>query len=594
MFRQWPCRGACYLDNAQSAPLLAAKASLVAFMLIVSPMSSASEKCPSSYGFIDSPGGKARLELCSPYLAQLMEMVKVIREEQLRQDKENGDFDRKLDRLFAAVNDVGKRINPKRQDALLRNVVRELKESRIVGKEQENHVIATLADGFDGLRARLGSEALSESATQDKVDAALDGPMGDAIANLDFSGAQRLLEDIKAQLQAIGNQVGKVNQRTEEMHEWLREQRTDVKSVVDALLSVDVSKLNWFIRANVSPKVIEESFRQKVGSSDVTVARRFFENTIDSSEAMAWFDAVLAAGVDPDMTVPSDYYGREGILLQAMRAGNMRAMKILLDRGASPHAYQDLFLTRYPETRFLFPLSFIADDSHLTLDDKKELVHACMDGGAVVPRVFPPKDKSSWSSLMFEAKKIQDEVAPRLGLSLPASPTLCEQPEGPVCKEAFHKTGLNWCAIIQSFPKKLSYSKKGDGSFSPVYDIDLMYVLNIARDEAYFLGLTEENTGSEYVLVEISKDGSNWTILRLMEPESGMGLCKKDGNGYQPDFCWRKVRLHRLAGTDQMRSDDVWGGTWDMYAGTCRLASPETKVGASGAQARSNDLDRMP
>jgi len=32
----------------------------------------------------------------------------------------------------------------------------------------------------------------------------------------------------------------------------------------------------------------------------------------------------------------------------------------------------------------------------------------------------------------------------------------------------------------------------------------------------------------DYVVVEVSKDASSWTVLRMMSPDSGMGLCKKE------------------------------------------------------------------
>ncbi len=96
--------------------------------------------------------------------------------------------------------------------------------------------------------------------------------------------------------------------------------RIDVATVAGALGSADVSALKGFTAAALPAASIEEALRQRSGDGKSTIARRFFENSTRSAEAVAWFDAALAAGVDPNMTVPSDYYVQEGVLLEAMRA----------------------------------------------------------------------------------------------------------------------------------------------------------------------------------------------------------------------------------------------------------------------------------
>ena len=83
----------------------------------------------------------------------------------------------------------------------------------------------------------------------------------------------------------------------------------------------------------------------------------------------------------------------------------------------------------------------------------------------------------------------------------------------------------------------------------------------------YFLGLTKE-IGYDYVLVEVSKDASSWTVLKFMSPESGMGLCKKEADGFQAEECWRRISLSRVAGKDEMRFAD-WGISWKVSNDDC-------------------------
>jgi Caspase domain len=344
----------------------------------------------------------------------------------------------------------------------------------------------------------------------------------------------------------------------------------DVNGVKNAVMSVDIEVLKLLNTAKIQPSVIEEAFRQKAASDGTTVARRFFENSSKSPEALRWFDSALANGVDPNFTVPNDYYESLGVLLEAMRAANVPAMKTLLQRGASPHAYQNLFLTRYPLTRFLYPLRFIADDDRLSLEEKRDLTSAFIKAGAVVPKVIDP-GQSGWPSVMYEAKSLRDDDGSKLNSTLAPSQPLCNQPENPICKHA----GSDWCAAIAKMPNKLAFNFKNPsgGSSSPVYDVTLTNLLHIQGNKAYFLGLTRHIT-YDYVLVEVSKDASSWTVLRYMPPEAGMGLCKKDDDGYQSDYCWRRIPIRRVAGSDEMRFDE-FRLSWQLSREDCSSLFPK-------------------
>src|SRR5579859_3700452 len=155
-----------------------------------------------------------------------------------------------------------------------------------------------------------------------------------------------------------------------------RQLRPDMSAVLGALSSADASALRNLTAASMPAATIEEALRQRSGDGKSSIARRFFENSIRAADAVAWFDAALGAGVDPNLTIPTEYYEQEGILHEAMRAGNLSATKALLRRGASPHAYQNLFLTTSPQVRFLFPLRFVADDDRLTLTEKQDIARA--------------------------------------------------------------------------------------------------------------------------------------------------------------------------------------------------------------------------
>jgi hypothetical protein len=251
------------------------------------------------------------------------------------------------------------------------------------------------------------------------------------------------------------------------------------------------------------------------------------------------------------------------MLNEAVRAGNVSATKMLLASGASPHAYQDLHLTSYATTRFMFPLQGIASDEHLQLRTKQELAKAFMAAGVVIPRVIVKGD--SYMSVMFSAKQQMEQAGSTLGVALTPSPTLCEQTRTPICRNASAKSGVDWCAAIAAMPRKLTYTSYG--TETPLYDIELRYLLSIDGGDAYFLGYLK-SYGPEYVLVQVSRDASSWKVLRFMEPESAMGLCRKDDDGYQPTACWREVDLVRQGTSNVMRLASL-GVTWAIVQDPC-------------------------
>ncbi len=338
--------------------------------------------------------------------------------------------------------------------------------------------------------------------------------------------------------------------------------RMTVPNLSAALASADVTFLKNALAAGTKPMVIEQALRQR-SPDGKTAAQAFFESAGSSKDAMGWFKTELAAGLDPNMTVPDDYYGQSGLLNAAMRAGNVGAIELLLKNGASPHAYQDLFLTRYDEPRFLFPLQYIASDDRLDLTQKQELAKAFLDAGVVVPQPAP-ETLHNRDLPVRQAEEIQEKTATALGMKLPLSPECCRRP-GPVCMAASKRTGEDWCALVAKMPTQLEVG--ADATMRPVWDVRLRYLMSIESNKAYFLGSTQSVGEASYVLVEVSKDSSSWTILRFMEPESGMGLCKKDDkddNAPRADYCWRRIPLHRVAGTDEMRFDE-WGVSWKLH-----------------------------
>jgi len=73
--------------------------------------------------------------------------------------------------------------------------------------------------------------------------------------------------------------------------------------------------------------------------------------------------------------------------------------------------------------------------------------------------------------------------------------------------------------------------------------------------------------------VEVSKDASKLDNPASDAAGGGNGLCKKDDSGFQPEECWRRIALQRVAGTDEMRFAD-WGLSWKISKDSCASMRP--------------------
>jgi hypothetical protein len=506
-------------------------------------------------GLVQLPANiNGRLTICSALAAQVPALVRQLEaitkafEGQQRQLAE-------MSRLIRGVNSVGQNIGAERQSELLRNLFAQLQVSQRVGTDQADKLMAALADEFERLRDEMLA-GLTNRNSSERVRAAFDGALGDSIAQLDFRDAEKQLSDIRGQLQTIGTQVAEVNQRAAGIQATLDQQRMELPRVSGALAAADVGTLQALTAGGLPNAVLEEAFRSLQADGKTTVARRFFENATTPA-AIAWFDAALAAGLDPNLRVPSEYYGHEALLIMAMRAGNAAAAKVLLKRDANPHPYQNLAFTSYGATRFIVPLVSLAEDERLTLTEKQEVAKAFLDAGLVVPRLIEVPPGEGWAMGMYAVKEMYESTAPKLGLRLTPSEPCCAAPT-PVCRKASARTGEDWCAIVARMPKVFD---KISGRSSPLHTFNIQYLLAIERNKAYFLASTKEYSW-DYVLVEASKDASSWVVHKFMRSMASMGLCKPEAN-HTPSWCWRRIPIQRIAGTNQGRFDD-WGVVWSI------------------------------
>lgn len=116
-----------------------------------------------------------------------------------------------------------------------------------------------------------------------------------------------------------------------------------------ALNSASIEDVRLLEKAGITPQQLNEAFAQS--------AAGFFDKSRGVPEAIDWLKEALKNDLDPNLLAPHDHYGSEAILASAVRSGNAAAAVALTEAGASPHAYEGLFLSPYDLPRFLFPFS---------------------------------------------------------------------------------------------------------------------------------------------------------------------------------------------------------------------------------------------
>ena len=461
-------------------------------------------------------GANGDIKVCPEYDAKapnLQKQLDAIEKEQA----DNKALLRELTRSARGVNALGRNVDASKQTELLKSFAKQLQESVQTDRVQTQNHFSELADQLDSLKDLIAENRENEQ-TSVQTQAALQGLLGDAIAKLDLKKAESQLNAIQAKLHVIDTHIKKTESNTEDIKQTLEELRTDPSKIRDALATADVRTLDSLDPTRIRLSVVEELLGEKSLDGKQSVAHKFFESSVRSPGAIDWFRRALKAGLNPNLSIATASYTREAIINEALRARNVAAVTALLDNGASPHGYQDLFLTPYSSTRFLFPLASVTQDEELTQIQKQTLAEAFFRAGVVVPSVAP--EHNGYQDVMYSAKKANESAAKSLGKPLQPSPTLCEQASTPICKAASKRTGEDWCGIVAGIPKKLQYILHQ--GMTPVYDIELKYLLAIENNNAYFLGFTE-GSGPDYVLVEVSKEGSNWTVLHFMSSAAGNG-----------------------------------------------------------------------
>ncbi len=326
---------------------------------------------------------------------------------------------------------------------------------------------------------------------------------------------------------------------------------TRMERLADALTSANSRELELLTLSGVGASQVESVLARTAPGGIKSVAEEFFERSRNSPDCQDWFRQALAAGVNPNLLLPREYYEQGALIHEAQRAGNTQAMLSLLEAGASPHGYQNLWLTAYPTPRFLFPYNSLAEDSRFTLEQKRQIATAYRDHGAALFRYEPGMAPEEVTYQADAIETMLSNSGERLGVELQeAEFQIANSPLGPRTER---DTGVKWSEFTAGLPRRVV-----PDSDLPLSSFEVRHFIGSFADKFYFLGVARHYLDKAYVLIEVSKDRINWHVYVFMNPAAGMGLAKPTSDGFRPERAWRRYNLVYAPGKNTMRLSDYY------------------------------------
>jgi hypothetical protein len=332
------------------------------------------------------------------------------------------------------------------------------------------------------------------------------------------------------------------------------------QSFAEALVAGNIKALELFERSGATTSMTADAMRIRRQGSDICAAQQFFAAARDlplaeQEAGEAWFSRALAGGLDPDLTLPGEYYAAEALVHLAVRVRNYRMLRILLEAGASPHGFQEIDLTPFPTARFLFPIDYVLNEELLDPGDRRMWVERLIKAGAVVPRLVRKPGENSWASGMYEARQMQNTARERLGEELPESPDLCSgRANTAVCAAASKRYGFDWCRFVDELPKTV-LPVEGRG-YSLIWKVRLSYLIRATSDAAFFIAINDPGISSPgYVLVRVPRNAQSLTVWRFVDDRLLRGRTCRLGSDGGPSYrCWASETYSLDIRTDLLRS----------------------------------------
>lgn len=323
--------------------------------------------------------------------------------------------------------------------------------------------------------------------------------------------------------------------------------------IVQSLQSGDIEALELLTNAGITPEQLASGLRMRASSPELFPATALLQSTARNERAVNWLKGVLAAGLDPNLVVPSKNYDETSLVAIALSMDSADGVIALLEAGANPHPYQLLDGGSDRGPRFVYPLLYAAGYGEYSDAQRRRVVTAMLNTGAVVPAFISMKDGYR-GEVMNLAEQNLRLLAVVMGQPVPPSVTLQQSTRSVACDRATRRDRFDWCAWVARVPKHIETLEKG--WVGPLRSAELRYLLGIGNGVAHFLAFFDNDGAPDYALINVTKDG-RWTLNYFYKDMTFMPRCKLYENE-QPKWCWRRMPLNPTQTPGIVRFDG-WG-----------------------------------
>lgn len=308
----------------------------------------------------------------------------------------------------------------------------------------------------------------------------------------------------------------------------------------------DADTLKFLASAGVSNTQFEEAFRTKANS--------FFGNTIGTVQAIDWFKERLNSGLNPDLLVTDQKYNHVGLLYAALQTGNAEMAIALLEAGASPHPYQDLYFVKGRYPFFLYPVQGVLGLTNMSKASKHRITDLMIKNGAAFYSpaasehitLFGRDLEHRQSSLDELQKALDDENSVGELSSVRRSIRLdfSFERDTRVCEAAERRTGEEWCSLMNTVPAIISSEDRKDSYFGALYVLGL---ISISDGKLYFK-VIHWIGNHEYGVLEVNREQDDFRFFKYFygsAPFTVKAICAAER--YQG--CFHALSIKRLSET---------------------------------------------
>jgi hypothetical protein len=287
----------------------------------------------------------------------------------------------------------------------------------------------------------------------------------------------------------------------------------DDASIARALAGADVLALRA-IEESASLSAIRRSAGTTLPDGRVALVA-FFEASADEPEAIAWLERQLARGLDPSAPIRLGATRTTAPLWAAVDALNVEAALLLLEAGASPHAYETFTDRTVERPRFGWPIEHVLGREDLG-PAGRALAEAMAEAGAVVEENLDGLDKSP-------------------------SPGICEGGHLALCEAASAEGDVDWCRFVADGRLRLSgpIDRFGSRAFVPEH------LIAVRDGFAWLRG--RDAAGDDAPMLLRAGPGRRWDLHFRAEQ-----ACQDPETGRYTVDCWRGFELRHDPATGQV------------------------------------------